>query len=76
MRYRLEPIKRVAQMRKTHLDNIRTYVQHRMTNAVTEGLIAKIQWLNVVSWCYHNRDAFGMAIYFHCDGWELEPRCA
>lgn len=76
MRSRLEPMKRVARMLKTHLDNILTYLQHRSTNAVTEGLNAKIQWIKVGARGYRNRDAFKMAIYFHCGGLDLEPRCA
>jgi len=76
MRSRLEPMKRVARMLKTHLDNILTYLPHRITNAVTEGLNAKIQWIKVGARGYRNRDAFKMAIYFHCGGLDLEPRCA
>lgn len=75
MRSRLEPMKRVARMLKTHLDNILTYLQHRITNAVTEGLNAKIQWIKVGARGYRNREAFKMAIYFHCGGLDLEPRC-
>lgn len=42
MRSRLEPMKKVARMLKAHLENILTYLTHRITNAVTEGLNPKI----------------------------------
>lgn len=74
MRSRLEPMKKVARMLKAHLDNILTYLTHRITNAVTEGLNAKIQWIKYSARGYRNRDAFKMAIYFHCGGLDLEPR--
>lgn len=74
MRSRLEPMKKVARMLKAHLDNILTYLTHRITNAVTEGLNAKIQWIKYSARGYRNRDAFKMAIYFYCGGLDLEPR--
>ena len=74
MRSRLEPMKKVARMLKAHLENILTYLTHRITNAVTEGLNAKIQWIKYSARGYRNREAFKMAIYFHCGGLDLEPR--
>ena len=74
MRSRLEPMKKVARMLKAHLDNILTYLTHRITNAVTEGLNAKIQWIKYGARGFRNRAAFKMAIYFHCGGLDLEPR--
>lgn len=74
MRSRLEPMKKVARMLKAHLENILTYLTHRITNAVTEGLNSKIQWIKYSARGYRNRDAFKMAIYFYCGGLDLEPR--
>ncbi len=74
MRSRLAPMKKVARMLKAHLENILTYLTHRITNAVTEGLNAKIQWIKYSARGYRNREAFKMAIYFHCGGLDLEPR--
>jgi transposase len=62
---RLEPMIKVARMLKAHLENILTYLRHRVTNAMTEGLNAKIQWIKYASRGYRNRDAFRMAILFH-----------
>jgi transposase len=76
MRSRLAPMKQVARMLKTHLDNILTYLTHPITNAVTEGLNAKIQWIKYSARGYRNREAFKMAIYFHCGGLDLDPRAS
>lgn len=73
---RLAPIVKVARMLKAHLDNILTYLKHRVTNAMTEGLNAKIQWIKYASRGYRNRDAFKMAILFHCGGLDLDPRAS
>jgi transposase len=40
---RLKPIVKVARMINGHLDNVLTYVDHRITNATCEGLNSKIQ---------------------------------
>lgn len=73
---RLAPIIKVARMLKAHLENILTYLTHRITNAVTEGLNAKIQWIKFGARGFRNRDSFKTAILFHCGGLDLEPRVA
>lgn len=73
---RLAPMVNVARMIKAHLENILTYLKHRVTNAMTEGLNAKIQWIKYASRGYRNRDAFRMAILFHCGGLDLDPRAS
>jgi transposase len=45
MRSRLEPMRQVARLLQRHLEHSPTYLTHRITNAVTEGLNAKIQWI-------------------------------
>lgn len=74
MRSRLEPMKKGARMLQRHLENILTYLTHRITNAVTEGLNAKIPWIKYSARGYRDREAFKMAIYFHGGGLDLEPR--
>ncbi len=76
MRSRPEPMKNVARMLKSHLDNILTYLTHRITNAVTEGLNAKTQWIKYSARGYRNREAFKKAIYFHGGGLDLELCCS
>ena len=73
---RLAPIIKVARMLKAHLENILTYLTHRITNAVTEGLNAKIQWIKFGARGFRNRESFKTAILFHCGGLDLEPRLA
>ncbi len=59
IRSRLEPVKRVARMLKKHLDNILTYLKHRITNAVTEGINSKIQWIKYTARGFANRENRG-----------------
>jgi transposase len=73
IRSQLEPIKKVARMLKARLDNILTYLAHRITNAVAEGLNAKIQWIKRTARGFGNRDNFRTAILFHCGGLDLYP---
>ena len=40
---RLKPVIKVARMIRNHLENVLTYFDHRITNAVSEGLNSKIQ---------------------------------
>jgi transposase len=39
----LQPVRKVARMIHRHLENVLTYFDHRITNAVSEGLNSKIQ---------------------------------
>lgn len=69
----LAPIKKVARMIKAHLPNILTYLRHRITNAATEGINAKIQWIKYTGRGFQNRHNFRTAILFHCGGLDLYP---
>jgi transposase len=40
---RLKPVQKTARMIHDHLENVLTYFDHRITNAVSEGLNSKIQ---------------------------------
>lgn len=75
-RSRLEPMRRVAAMIKRHWANIRTYFTHRITNAATEALNAKIQAAKRRACGFRSRERFRTAIYFHCGGLNLYPACA
>jgi transposase len=74
MRSRLEPMRQVARLLQRHLEHSLTYLKHRITTAVTEGLHATIQWITYSARGDRDREAFTMAIYFHCGGLDLEPR--
>ena len=40
---RLQPVSKAARLIRNHLENVLTYFDHRITNAVSEGLNSKIQ---------------------------------
>ena len=71
---RLEPIKKAAKTLKSHIDNIVTYARHRITNALAEGINAKIEKIKRMACGYRNRSHYRTTIYFHCDGLDLFPK--
>jgi transposase len=73
IRSRLEPIKKVARMVKSHLEGILTAVVQGISNARAEGVNAKIQWIKYTARGFRNRDRFRNAIYFHLGGLDLYP---
>jgi transposase len=70
---RLKPMIEKAKMVKAHLPNILTYLKHRITNAVSESLNAKIQWVKYTARGFRNFANFVTAIYFHCGALDLAP---
>jgi transposase len=73
VRSRLEPMKQVALMLKRRFENIITYLRHQITNATSESLNAKIQWVKYTARGFRNKQNFINAIYFHCGGLDLVP---
>jgi transposase len=73
VRSRLEPVIRVAKMMASRLDNILTYAKHRITNAVSESMNSKIQWVKYTARGFRSMKNFITAIYFHCGGLDLTP---
>jgi len=71
---RLEPMIKVARMLKGRFENVITYLKHRITNATSESLNARIQWVKFTARGYRNVRNFITAIYFHCGGLDLKPR--
>ena len=69
----LEPMRKVAAMIKRHWANIRTYFTHRITNAGSESMNAKIQAVKRRACGFRSRERFRAAIYFHCGGLDLYP---
>ena len=55
------------------LENILTYLKHRITNAVSEGLNSRIQWVKATARGFRNQQNFINAIYFHCGKLDLAP---
>lgn len=74
IRSRLLPIKKVARTLKERLENVLTYLTHPITNAGSESLNAKIQWVKYTARGFRNKQNFINAIYFHCGGLDLAPR--
>jgi len=72
-RSRLEPIRQVAAMIKRHLNGILNAIVLGVTNARSEGINAKIQWIKYSARGFRNRDRFRAAIYFHLGGLDLYP---
>jgi transposase len=70
---RLQPVIKAAKMVKRHLANVLTYFEHRLTNAVAEGLNSKIQTIKKRAYGFRNRENFKTAIYFNCGGLDLYP---
>jgi len=70
---RLKPMIEKAKMLKARLPNILTYLRHRITNAASESLNAKIQWVKYTARGFRNFANFVTAIYFHCGNLELAP---
>jgi transposase len=68
---RLTPIKKAAKTLNNHIDNIVTYAKHKITNALGEGINAKIEKVKRLACGYRNQEHYRHAIYFHCGGLEL-----
>jgi transposase len=73
-RCRIEPIKKVAEMVKSHLHEILNYHLHRITNARAEGLNSKIGWIIYTARGFRSMHNFIIAVYFHCGCLQLYPR--
>lgn len=70
---RLKPMAEKARMLKSRLPNILTYLKHGITNATSESLNSKIQWVKYTARGFRNFQNFATAIYFHCGGLDLAP---
>lgn len=70
---RLAPVIAAAKTVKRHAENILTFVEHRITNALSESINSKIQTIKQMACGYRNRENFRTAIFFHCGGLDLYP---
>jgi transposase len=73
VRSRLKPIVEKARMIQRRFENIVTYIRHRITNAASESINSKIQWVKYTARGFRNTRNFVTAIYFHCGGLDLMP---
>ena len=72
-RSQLAPVKKVADMLKSRVQNVVSYCMHKITNGVAEGLNSKIMSIKRKCCGFRNADNFKNAIYFHCGGLDLYP---
>lgn len=73
VRSRLRPMIEKARMIQRRFENIVTYLKHRITNAASESINSKIQWVKYTARGFRNKNNFATAIYFHCGGLDLMP---
>ena len=60
-------------MLKRRFENIITYLHHPITNALSESINSKIQWVKYTARGFRNKRNFQVAIYFHCGRLDLAP---
>lgn len=73
VRSRLTPMIEKARMLKRRFENVVTYLKHRITNAASESINSKVQWVKYTARGFRNKANFVTAIYFHCGGLDLMP---
>jgi transposase len=73
-RSRLDPVVAVAQMLKRRLTHLLTYLEHHITNAVTEGLNSKIQNLKSAARGFRSFENYRIRILFFCGKLALYPQ--
>jgi transposase len=70
---KLRPIRKVAAMLKRHLENIVTYFDCYITNAITEGFNSKIQAIKANARGFRNFSNYRTSILFFCGRLSLYP---
>jgi len=73
MRSRLQPIKRVAKMIKSHLKGILNAIIFKADNAMAESINSKIKMVKIRARGFRNKERYKTAIFFHCGGLALYP---
>jgi transposase len=72
-RSQLKPVKKVADMIKSHARQVLNFCRHPISNGVAEGLNSKIMAIKRKCCGFRNVENFKTAIYFHCGGLDLYP---
>jgi transposase len=73
IRSRLDPIKKVAKMLKSHLAGLLNYFDHRVTNATSEGFNSRIQSIKSAARGFRNFENYRIRILFYCGKLNLMP---
>ena len=66
-------VKAVARLIGRHIENILTYLRIPITNAASELVNSKIQWVKYQARGFLNEARFMRSILFHCGGLDLCP---
>jgi transposase len=72
-RSRLRPVIKKAKMLKRHLENLLTYTQHKVTNAMAEGFNSKIQSLKANARGFRSFANYRTRILFFCGRLDMRP---
>lgn len=70
---RLKPLVAVAKMLKRHLPGLLSHCAHGISNAVTEGLNSKIQYVKASARGFRSFTHYRIAILFYCGKLEMQP---
>ena len=70
---RLKPVIDVAKMLKRHIENILTFIKHRITNAFAEGMNSKIQHIKATARGFRSFRNYRISILFYCGKLSLYP---
>jgi transposase len=73
IRSRLEPIKKVAVMLKSHLEGLLNYFDHRVSNATAEGFNSRIQAIKSAARGFRKFENYRIRILFYCGKLSLLP---
>jgi transposase len=71
---RIKPMVEAAKSLQAHIENILTYAQHKVTNAIGESINSRIEKMKRLACGFRNREHYRIAILFHCGGLDLYPR--
>jgi len=69
----LKPVVEVAKLLRRHWEGLVSYFNHRITNAVAEGLNSKIQSIKANARGFRNFKHYRISILFHCGKLKLYP---
>jgi transposase len=75
-RSRLAPMKRLSNTISNYLWGIINAIMYNITNATSEAINSRIQWIKKMACGFRNRSRFREAILFHLGGLDLLPKCA
>jgi transposase len=73
-RSKLRPIVKLARSLRSRMQTLLNYCDWPITNAATEALNSKIQWIKYTARGFRSREGYRRAIYFHCGGLHLYPQ--